>query len=70
MFSCHSNYPVGGSVRLLPALLLSVHNVAPYKGCNCNKFSCAEQQKLQHQRSEYNLKDKNTMVQMICLSLE
>lgn len=70
MFSCHSNYPVGGSVRLFPALLLPVHNVALDKGCNCNKFSCAEQQKLQHLCSECNLKDKNTMVQMICLSLE
>lgn len=69
MFSFHSNYPVEERAQLLTALLLSVHNVPLHKGCNCNKFSGAQQQKLQYLCSECNLKDKNTKVQMICLSL-
>lgn len=67
MFSCHSNYPVGVSVQLWTPLLLAEHNVALYKDCNCNKFRGAQQQKITAP-SECNLKDKNTIVQMICLS--
>lgn len=68
MFSCHGNYPVGASVQLWTPLLLLEHNVAHYKDCNCNKFRGAQQQKLQRPPSECNLKDKNTIMQMICLS--
>lgn len=67
LFSCHSNYTVVKWAQVVTALLLSVHSVLLCKGCNCNKFSGAQQQKLQYPlwiRSQV----KNTAMLMILLS--